>query len=183
MIKTNSVQHALNKLIWPTTILAVATILILQGPLTSLLPKTKSIKHDNFEINFAQASHNTQPVAVKVLVATTESKQTILDNAQFLPSQSILQAWVHVDKSAESLLIKNVNNISIAQNKRYKFIGESLERHYLISNKQAKLYHELRHLRNKAAHAPDHIVTTEMALQFIKLCFSLTESFKHKSNH
>ena len=170
-----------DKLTWPCIIVIV--LLILQKPLQVLLPFTQSLKYKDFELNFSQqlnkiskqASDDLPPLAAN-------DKTTIIKNAQFLPNQSILQAWINVDNGAEQLLLKHLPNIHIHDQQRYKFIGQSLLSHHLITNKQAKLFHELRQLRNKVAHAPDYEVNTVLALQYIELCFALIEAFETHSS-
>ena len=171
----------IDKLIWPCIIMIA--ILTLQKPLQALLPLAQSIKYKDFELNFSQQLSKIRQQASEDLPPLKQNNKTsILENARFLPNQSILQAWENLDTSAQSLLIKHLPNIHIEEKQRYKFIGQSLLSHHLITNKQAKLFHELRQLRNKVAHAPDYEVNTVLALQYIELCFALIEAFQKEVN-
>ena len=171
----------IDKITWPGIVLIA--LLILHKPLQALLPSTQSVKYKDFELNFSQQLEKISEQASTDLPPLPPiDKLTLTKNAQFLPNQSILQAWVKVDKSAEQLLLKHLPNIHIHQEQRYKFIGQSLLNHHLITNKQAKLFNELRQLRNKVAHAPDYEVNTVLALQYIDLCFALIEAFETDSS-
>jgi len=170
-----------DKLTWPGII--VITLITLQKPLQALLPLAKRVKYKDFELNFSQQLEKiSEQASTDIPPLPPIDKVTLTKNAQFLPNQSILQAWVKVDKGAEQLLLKHLPHIHIQQEQRYKFIGQSLLGHNLITNKQAKLFHELRQLRNKVAHAPDYEVNTVLALQYIELCFALIEALETDSS-
>ncbi len=170
-----------DKLTWPSII--VIALLVLQKPLQALLPLAQRVKYKDFELNFSQQLEKiSEQASADLPPLPTVNKMSLIKNAQFLPNQSILQAWMKIDKSAEMLLLKHLPHIHIHDKQRYKFIGQSLLGHNLITNKQAKLFHELRQLRNKVAHAPDYEVNTVLALQYIELCFALIEALETDSS-
>ena len=169
---------AMDKLIWPATLICV--LLILREPLRLLLPFAQSIKFKEFEVNFSQELDNASAQASDALPKyNPPTRLTKVDrlkqNADFLPNQSILQAWKSVEASAEALLMKHQPQLNIPENQRYKFMGEHLLQLQLITQKQSNLFHELRQLRNKVAHAKNYSVNSELAVQYIDLCLALVE--------
>ncbi len=169
---------AMDKLIWPATLICI--LLILREPLRLLLPFAQSIKFKEFEVNFSQELDNASAQASDALPqynppALFNKVDRLKQNADFLPNQSILQAWKSVEASAEALLMKHQPHLSIPENQRYKFMGEHLLQLQLITQKQSNLFHELRQLRNKVAHAKNYSVNSELAVQYIELCLALVE--------
>ncbi len=171
--------------VWPFTL--VMTLLILRKPLNLLLPFAQSIKYKDFELQFCQDLNAVSEQASEALPALQTFKpielsteQGLLKNAQFLPNHSILEAWSVLEKQSELLLLSKLPNINIPTQTRYKFIGQNLLENNIISAKQAKLFHELRQLRNKVAHAHNYQVNTVLALQYIKLCFAMKNSLTQK---
>ena len=182
------VLMAMDKLIWPATLICV--LLILREPLRLLLPFAQSIKFKEFEVNFSQELDNATVQASAALpkynppVHLNKNDRLKL-NADFLPNQSILQAWKSVETSAEALLINQQPQLSIPEKQRYKFMGEHLLKLQLITQKQGNLFHELRQLRNKVAHAKNYSVNSVLAVQYIELCLALVEYLDqaHQDRH
>lgn len=179
---------AMDKLIWPATLIGV--LLILREPLRLLLPFAQSIKFKEFEVNFSQELDNATAQANAALPkyhppAHLSVSQRLKQNASFLPNQSILQAWKSVEASAESLLLNQQPQLTIPEKQRYKFMGEHLLQQQLITQKQANLFHELRQLRNKVAHAKNYSVNSVLAVQYIELCLALVEYLDqaHQDTH
>jgi len=169
---------AMDKLIWPATLICV--LLILREPLRLLLPFAQSIKFKEFEVSFSQELDQVSEQASQALPkyhppATPNKSQRLIQNAGFLPNQSILEAWKSVDASAQTLLLSQQPHIIIPEKLRYKFMGEHLLQLQLITQKQANLFHELRQLRNKVAHAKNFSVNSALAVQYIELCLALVE--------
>ena len=72
---------------------------------------------------------------------------------------------------------------ALGENDRpYKFVGEALTREKIISEKHAKLFHELRQLRNKVSHAPNFEVNSVLAKQYIEVCFALIDELSDSNN-
>lgn len=177
---------AMDKLIWPATLIGV--LLILREPLRLLLPFAQSIKFKEFEVNFSQELDNATAQANAALPkyhppAHLSVSQRLKQNASFLPNQSILQAWKSVEASAESLLLNQQPQLTIPEKQRYKFMGEHLLQQQLITQKQANLFHELRQLRNKVAHAKNYSVNSVLAVQYIELCLALVEYLNQSNLH
>jgi hypothetical protein len=169
---------AMDKVIWPATLICV--LLILREPLRLLLPFAQSIKFKEFEVSFSQELEQVSEQATDALPkynppASPIKSQRLIQNAGVLPNQSILEAWKSVDASAQALLLSQQPNIKIPEKQRYKFMGEHLLQSQLITQKQAKLFHELRQLRNKVAHAKNYSVNSVLAVQYIELCLALVE--------
>lgn len=164
--------------IWPITL--VACLFLLRSPLSLLLPFTQSIKYKHLELQFSQELNlaNEHAHAALPNFKQIDRKQELLNNSEHLPNHSILAAWSALDMNAKNLLLNSQNGIQIPEQQSYKFVGKALSEHALITDKQAKLFHELRQLRNKVAHAANYDVNTLLAKQYIEMCFALIEELK-----
>lgn len=162
--------------IWPITI--ITCLLIVRAPLGLLIPFAQSIKYKDFELQFSQELNQVSDQAQQVLhveVSTAPSLDQLLQHANHLPNHSIFQAWSSLETCCRNLLLEHKPNIIIPDDRPYKFVGEALTREKIISEKHAKLFHELRQLRNKVSHAPNFEVNSVLAKQYIEVCFALID--------
>lgn len=162
--------------IWPFTLLM--SLVILRSPLGLLLPFAQSIRYKDFELQFSQDLNQVRQDAHSDLEAwlPERDQQRLVELASHLPNHGILEAWSHVELSAEKLLLKRFPALVIPTEQRYKFLGKALLEHNLIDEKQSKLFHELRRLRNRVAHAKGFEVNALLSQQYINICFALSES-------
>ncbi len=164
----------LDKLAWP--LVFIFSVVTLQKPLSALIPLAKKFKFKDFEVEFGQ---DLKAVSKKAEGAFPEleidKKSVLIASVENLPSSSILQAWSEVDKAAENLISTKLPNVILDSITRYKDIEETLVTEQIIDTKKAKLFSELRVLRNKVAHAKGYEVGKVEAVQYIELCFVLVD--------
>lgn len=166
--------------IWPITL--ISCLLIVRAPLGLLIPFAQSIKYKDFELQFSQELSQVSQQAQQVLpnlqfeMDVNNSLTQLLQHANHLPNHSIFQAWANLNLCARNILIQHQPHIVIPSHQPYKFVGEALINQHLISEKHAKLFHELRQLRNKVAHAPNFEVSTMLAKQYVEVCFALIDA-------
>lgn len=162
--------------VWP--IVAVFCILTLKKPLSSLILLAQKLKFKDFEMEFGQ---ELKVATIKAEGAFPELKEdkksTLIASVENLPNASILEAWGEVDEAAESLLRTKLKDVNLDIDTRYKLIEDLLIDNELLDTKKAKLFSELRQLRNKVAHAKAFEVGKAEAVQYIELCFKLVEYF------
>lgn len=166
--------EAMDKLIWPVSILL--GLVILRKPVAMLIPLAKSFKFQGLEVEFYQ---ELRAASLKARAAFPElmadRKCLLLSSADNLPNTSLLEAWRSVDEAAEALIRQRRLDVDLDTDTRYKAIENVLVAENLLDSKKAKLFSELRQLRNKVAHARGFVVGKAEAMQYIELCFRLVD--------
>ena len=165
--------------IWPITILA--SLYILRSPLSLLIPFAESLKYKDFELQFSQELNAVSQEAHEAIdtFKGNNPEKELVSTAQHLPNHSILEAWSYLDLAARSQLLAHDATIEIPEQQPYKFVGQTLLEKELITSKQSKLFHELRKLRNKVAHAQGFEMNSVLAKQYIEVCFALARSIEN----
>lgn len=164
--------------IWPFTLLT--SLYLLRSPLSLLLPFTESIKYKDLELQFSHDLNLAREHAQQALPSYEHGfdRQSLLDNSQYLPNHSVLEAWAYLSMSTQKLLLDHFPDTEMPTQQTYKFVGQTLLDNKLFTEKQAKLFHELRQLRNKVAHASGFEISGVLARQYIDMCFAFNESLK-----
>lgn len=166
----------LDKIIWPIVI--IVFLALLRKPLSLLIPAAKKIKYKELEIDFAKNLEVVKKEAKEAFPEIeTDCKYRLMSLAINMPNASILEVWEKVDVAATALVKMHCPDINLAIDTRYKLIEDLLTEKVLIETKKAKLFKELRVLRNKVAHAKGYDVDKTQAIQYIELCFCLIDYF------
>lgn len=165
--------------IWPLTL--IVSLYLLRSPLSLLIPFAESLKYKDFELQFSQQLNAVSQEAHETIntFKGNNPEQELVNNAHHLPNHSILEAWSHLDLAARAQLLAHDTTIEIPEQQPYKFVGKTLLEKNIITAKQSKLFHELRKLRNKVAHAQGFEVNSVLAKQYIEVCFALARSIEH----
>jgi hypothetical protein len=166
------------QLVWPTTL--IICLYLLRSPLSLLIPFAESIKYKDFELQFSQELEQVSQQASDAIPAFNYEIQSLEQDriSDFLPNASILTAWAKLDQAAKETLLNFDSSIHIPKDQPYKYVGQALLENQLINQKQSKLFHELRSLRNKVAHAKNYRISSVLAKQYIEVCSALTEALK-----
>lgn len=165
----------LDVLIWP--LIAVMGFFLFRKPLLDRLGQAHKLKFKDLEIEFSEDIQSVRRDAQQAFPIRHENTQArLLRRAIHFPSTTVRDAWREVDTAAVTLLKLNDAVDEISDDTRFKDIADALMSEALLSTKQIKLFHELRRLRNKAAHAQDFAVSPADAVQYVELCFRVIES-------
>ncbi|EAR08988.1 DUF4145 domain-containing protein [Reinekea blandensis] len=165
----------LDVLIWPVIVLT--GLFLFRQPLLERLSHANKLKYKDLEIEFSEDIQTVQQVAQQAFpIQQQDIKAQLLARAVHFPSTTIRDAWREVDQAALALLQLHDADDDISDDTRFKDIADALMDENLLSTKQIKLFHELRRLRNKAAHAEDFTVSTADAIQYVELCFRVIDS-------
>ena len=167
-----------NQLVWPCTL--IVSLIILRAPLSLLIPFAESIKYKDFELQFSQELEQVSQQASDAIPSFKFEHASIEQGriADFLPNASILSAWSNLDQTAQQTLLNYDASVKIPADQPYKYVGQTLLDNQLISQKQSKVFHDLRILRNKVAHARNYRISSVLAKQHIEVCEALTESLR-----
>ena len=171
---TQFIIELADKLAWP--LVALVALVMLKRPLEDLLPLAKRLKYKDLEVEFGQVLQAVSRDAAGVFPELEQDRRSrLIATVKHLPNAAVLEAWDEVDSAAETLIRQQVSEVDLAVDTRYKTMGTILARQALLDTKKVKLFHELRQLRNKVAHAENFTVGPAEAVQYIELCLKLVD--------
>lgn len=160
-------------LAWPVA--AVVLVLFLRREIGLMLPLLKRIKagplEAEFERELKELRTTTDAELPKVAPsAETQSEATLLVKlAELNPRSAVLEAWQRVETAARRVPTRRALNLTPAQEQSPVAVARALSAKGLISTEEYTLFHDLRALRNQAAHAHDFSPTGEAALNYVAL--------------
>ncbi|WP_145964094.1 hypothetical protein [Chromobacterium phragmitis] len=171
---------------WP--IAAVALVTMLRTEIKSLLPYLKKIKAGPVEAEFereikeleamAKAQHQLFPPPEGL----TPERQLLLQLVQVNPRSAILEAWRGIEESAIRVIQNKALYVPEKESHSPLAVIRVLNKENVLSAEDISLYHDLRTLKNQAAHAQDFSPTTDAALSYIELASSLRRTLEVAQN-
>lgn len=173
------IATVLGHLAWPVA--AIVVVLLLRDEIKQLLKLIKKLKAGPVEAEFERE--------VKELVATvdaTESQlppdygspdqQFLIKLAEVSPRSAILEAWRKVEAAIYKAIDRNAVYVAPREvNSPFAAI-RALTKSGHISNEELALYHDLRTLRNQAAHKEEFAPNLDAALSYISLALKLEKA-------
>jgi hypothetical protein len=168
-------------LAWPATVLGI--FLVLRRPLTSLVPLLGRLKFKDLELDFgrrlaeAREEAAALPAASRALATAGDGRETLLRLAATAPRAAILEAWLHLEAAAIAAARRHGTSEPVSHLRAPVRLIESLEETGVIDARQAAVFHELRSLRNSAAHAVGFEPSPETARDYVHLAARLEQSF------
>lgn len=164
----------LDKVAWPVVVLLC--FFALRKPLSGLIPQASRLRYKDFELEFGKELKAAAENAVGAFPELKQDKKALLiASADHMPSSAILEAWLAVCEAAELLIKSRKVEVEFDGANRYKQMEGVLVAENLIDSGKARLFSELRQLRNKVAHAPNFDVGKAEAIQYIELCFKMVD--------
>lgn len=158
---------------WPTA--SVLLVLLLRKEIKSLLPHVKKLKAGPVEAEFErevtelQKETGTQPTSVPLPAGLTAERQMLFQLVQVNPRSAILEAWRGIEEAAARLVQEKALFVSDRDARSAFAVIRAIGNASLLSPEDFALYHDLRALRNQAAHATEFAPTTDAALSYIGL--------------
>jgi hypothetical protein len=87
----------------------------------------------------------------------------------------VLTAWIEVESAALDAVLRNELSLAPREGATPRNVIRALRRSQLVDPGQASIFHDLRSLRNEAAHAPDFALSPESALEYAEVARRLAE--------
>lgn len=163
-----------DKLLWP--VVAVLFLLAFRKAVSELIPLARKLKYKDFEIEFEAELDDAVEQARQAFPEREQDRRAqLLLMAKKLPNTAVLEAWAEVDIAAERCARSVEPELHLDAEVRYKQLETFLLNSSLINTRQAKLFADLRRLRNKVAHANRYEVSRAEALQYVELCLAMLE--------
>ena len=180
-------------LAWPTVVFFL--LLVLKKPLKDLVPLIRKLKYGDFEAEFGQRLDEIEKLEAEIVEEPYQFKEGVVTEERPLfsrrarpleekpiafqlahvnPRSAILEAWLNVEvaakRAAQRLNLVEKEAVSPIQ------IIRALDRAKVLDVAQIAMFHDLRALRNQAAHSPDMALSTDMALRYVDVAESLART-------
>ncbi|KWS17192.1 hypothetical protein AL064_26055 [Pseudomonas syringae pv. syringae] len=171
------ISELIKALAWPAV--AVAALVLLKPELKALAPFLKKLKAGPVEAEFERdvnklkemvdkPAHPVPPLSADV----TASKEFLFQLAALHPRSAIQESWVRVEAAARAALARSSANPAKSYITAAR-LAQELSGVGALSETQVTLYHELRRLRNDAAHAVGAEPTQDSVHSYIELATDL----------
>ena len=106
----------------------------------------------------------------------------LLQLVQVNPRSAVLEAWRGIEESAIRVVQKKALYVPERESHSPFAVIRVLNKENVLSAEEVALYHDLRSLRNQAAHAQDFSPTTDAALSYIELASGLRRALEVAAN-
>lgn len=162
----------IESLAWP--IAAVVLVMLLRDEIRQLLPFLKRLKAGPLEAEFERnvtelrAASDVQPLPA-VAEPLTPQRAMLLELVEVNPRSAILEAWRGVENEALRVIDRRGMYVRPKEANSPNAVIRTLAKENVLSSDEVALFHDLRALRNLAAHADDFSPTLDAALNFIDL--------------
>jgi hypothetical protein len=165
-------------LAWPLTVLGI--FLILRRPLMGLFPLLARLKFKDLELDFGRRLAEVTAEAAALpggrASAGSDAGEALVALAATAPRAAILEAWLHLEAAALDAARRRGTTEPLSHLRSPLRLIESLEESGVIDARQAAVFHELRSLRNSAAHAVGFVPSPETARDYVRLAGRLEQS-------
>lgn len=166
---------------WPVVVLIIA--IIFRKPIIQIIESLSYIRYKDFEAYFRRELSEIESKAQSVVLPSISDqiKQVEFNDlyqlASISPRASIMEAWIKIEKEILDAARRLSINIPYGKIPLTQII-ESLISKNVINKDFEIIYHKLRDLRNKAAHASDFELDYAEAERYIKLAFRIVQKLK-----
>jgi uncharacterized protein YutE (UPF0331/DUF86 family) len=174
------IVELIKTLAWPLTVLAI--LILLRKPLIGLIPLLQRIKYKDFELEFGRqvrevrAEANEElPPPQKPKAMIPQAPDPILELARVSPRAAVTEAWRQVEAAALDAAQRNNVPLQYREAVSPVRVIRALEKAEVVDPAPMAIFHDLRALRNQAAHAPEFALSTEAVIEYVELARRLIE--------
>lgn len=163
------IAELIKALAWPVTVFSL--VVLLRRPLTQLIPLLQRLKYRNLELEFGERVEEIKAEAQAQLPAAPPFGASIFPTelsklAEHSPRSVVLESWSRVESAARQAAERAALQLSPRERRSPLRLVQALRLAELIEPDTAHIMHDLRTLRNEAAHAPDFTLGKDAALNF-----------------
>jgi hypothetical protein len=162
---------------WPVA--SVIILIAFKDEVVKAIPFIKKLKAGPVEAEFDREIKQLKEAAVvgRAFPAdgaiSSASKAILFQLAELHPRSAILESWVRLEAAARAALPNDTSKAAEGGYVPAARLSEELIKAGKINQSQVTLYHELRRLRNDAAHLVGPEPTQESVRSYIELASSL----------
>lgn len=167
-------------LAWPATVLLI--VLSLREPLATLIPLLQRLKYKDFELEFGrqvqELGRETQmelPASADAPATLPAAEALIGKLATLSPRSAVLESWRQVEYAVTRLAERRQVDLRGRQSESPLAMLRALQRAEALEPGKAGMIHELRSLRNNAAHTPDFALSTDSAMEYGRVAARIVE--------
>src|SRR5262245_57161832 len=160
----------------------IIAFFVLRKPIGELVPLLKRLKWKDMELEFADRLKEIKQDAEKLIPAAPEAALTkaitqdkFLDLLVVSRAAAITEAWREVEAAALDAARRHGLSIPLASLSR---IEAKLKDAGVLTDWQARIFNQLRSLRNIAVHEGDKAVSDRDALAFADLAIQMAEHLR-----
>ncbi len=169
-------------LAWPVA--AVVILIIMRRHVAALVPHLRRVKAGPLEAEFERelqqlrAAADVQPTVAPASSTLSAREQVLFQLAEINPRSAILEAWQHVEIAARRRVLELGLHESGPEQRPLLDAYRSLAKAKVLPIEALALFHELRSLRNQAAHVEEFNPTKAAALDYLNLCKKLVSQIE-----
>lgn len=172
------VSNMTESLAWPLA--TVVIVIILRSKIESILRNLKKLKAGPVEAEFERQVESLRISAESYIdeKPITDLEKKLYQLSEINPRSAILEAWQGIEASARKLVVDNGLYEVGPESRPLLDVFRALSKNKLISEADILLFHELRGLRNSAAHDESFLPTKESALNYVEMARGLRSSIE-----
>jgi uncharacterized protein YutE (UPF0331/DUF86 family) len=174
------ITELIKSLIWPLTVLVI--VILLRKPIAGLIPLLQRIRYKDIELEFGRqirevrAEANEElPPPKKAEDAIEQAADPLFELARVSPRASVLEAWRQVETAALDAVQRNSVSLKYREAGSSTRVIRALENANVVDPAAMAIFHDLRALRNLAAHAPEYALSTEAVTEYVELARRLID--------
>jgi hypothetical protein len=171
------ISKIIGALAWPVSIFFA--LWLFRRQIGQLLPQIRRLKYKDFEAEFGETVRKLKAKAIPLLLpvqarGVLPSPSERLEHlVEISPSAAVQEAWKEIESAAKALIERRGYKLDYDIQTPFRLIERVLEKTELIDSRKLRIFHELRQLRNKVAHAEDFEVSEDQAYEYIQLAMIL----------
>lgn len=169
---------------WPSATFAI--VFMLRKPLRELLKLLRRLKYGDFEAEFDKEVNEAKETAEELSQQLTPALSEAADFATYSnlikvnPRSAILEAWRTVESELRNLA--RSKQLLMEATPPPSRVLRVLDRAKELDTAQVALIHDLRALRNQAAHLEDFSPSENAALNYVQLALSIRDAVRKKQS-
>ena len=170
-------------LAWPVLVLVL--VLVLRKPLSELIPLLERLKYKDLELDFTRRVREVASDAEAILAPAVPRPvdEDLEELAAIYPRGAVIESWLRLEKAAaEAARTTGLDLTTRDLRSPSKLVG-ALERAHIIDKRKAAVLHELRNIRNAAAHASDIALSPSTAREYVETASRLASALLPSSEH
>ncbi|MBE7157436.1 MAG: hypothetical protein INR62_03205 [Rhodospirillales bacterium] len=162
-------------------------MLIFRRRISSLFPLIRRFKYRDLEIEFRKSLEAAVEKSRAALPAQSATPTVpllpdrVYSLAELSPRAAILEAWLKVEEAGIDALREKDPSFDSKRMLPPLRLGELLNQNQIINGKQLEIFHQLRDLRNKAAHMINAVFSSDEAAKYISLAAALASQISRGS--
>ncbi|MEO5716794.1 MAG: hypothetical protein ABIT37_25165 [Luteolibacter sp.] len=174
---TTSIAAVLNAIAWPLAILII--VLIFRKGISRLISRLKKGKFGGSEWEFETLIKDAESDAPFTASQTpTEIDPAIIALAETQPRGAVISAWLQIERLVDEVMESRGIPTSYPNRRSPLTSIREIERAQILTSDYIALFHDLRVLRNEAAHSRDFDPSPESVLRYLQLSSNLMTALR-----